>query len=79
MKEITLDEYPPDDVQLQAFAYRFLNLAAGITRFIKTIDNLNRRHRTRRRAEAVGARVLRDIGISEAQRFIEVNKSFWEN
>jgi len=24
------------------------------------------------------AAVLRDVGISESQRFIEVNKSFWQ-
>ncbi len=78
MKEITLDEYPPDDVQLQPFAYRHLNLAARIAGFIKTIDNMNRRHAVRRQFEATNARVLKDIGISEAQRFIEVNKTFWE-
>jgi uncharacterized protein YjiS (DUF1127 family) len=26
----------------------------------------------------VEARILRDVGISEGQRFIEVNKPFWE-
>jgi uncharacterized protein YjiS (DUF1127 family) len=78
MNDLTLDEYPPDDVQLQAFAYRYLNWAASIGAFFKTVDNWKRRHATRRRAEAVSTRVLRDIGISEAQRFIEVNKHFWE-
>jgi uncharacterized protein YjiS (DUF1127 family) len=45
---------------------------------VVTIDTWNRRHRTRRQLADVEARILRDVGISEAARFIEINKSFWE-
>ncbi len=78
MNELTLNEYPPDDVQVQLFAYRYLDGAAWIARRIKAIDSLNRRHKARRLSAAIDTRVLKDIGISEAQRFIETNKSFWE-
>ena len=47
-------------------------------RFSETIDTWNRRHRTRQQFAKVESRVLRDIGVSEADRFIEVNKPFWE-
>ncbi|MCP4769072.1 MAG: DUF1127 domain-containing protein [Gammaproteobacteria bacterium] len=45
---------------------------------IKVFGDYRHRHVVRRQAEAIDARVLKDIGISEAQRFIEVNKTFWE-
>jgi uncharacterized protein YjiS (DUF1127 family) len=44
----------------------------------KTIENWERRHRTRRDLAAAPDRILRDIGITEADRFIEINKHFWE-
>jgi len=36
------------------------------------------RYRTREELSRADARILRDCGISEAERFIEVNKPFWE-
>lgn len=42
------------------------------------VDTWNRRYHTRRQFAAVDARILKDCGISEALRFIEVNKPFWE-
>ena len=36
------------------------------------------RQKTRNHLAYATPEVLRDVGISEAQRFIEVNKSFWE-
>ena len=80
MTEITFNEYPPDDVQMPipAVVFRYLDWAAWIAKIIKSLGSAHRRHAARRRAQAVDARVLSDIGVSEAQRFIEVNKSFWE-
>ena len=49
-----------------------------ITRIMKTMVTCNKRHQTRRQFAVVETRILRDVGISEADRFIEVNKSFWE-
>ena len=37
-----------------------------------------RRHKSSMQFARVEANLLRDLGISEAQRFIEVNKPFWE-
>ena len=36
------------------------------------------RHKTRSQLAHATPDVLRDVGISESQRFSEVNKSFWE-
>lgn len=36
------------------------------------------RHKTRNQLALATPDVLRDVGISESQRFIEVSKSFWE-
>ena len=36
------------------------------------------RHKTRGQLACAGPAVLEDVGISESQRIIEVNKSFWE-
>jgi uncharacterized protein YjiS (DUF1127 family) len=36
------------------------------------------RHRTRGQLANADPVVLRDVGISEPQRFVEANKSFWE-
>ena len=36
------------------------------------------RHKTRNQLAYATPDVLRDVGISESQRFIEINKSFWE-
>ena len=78
MNEITMNEYPPDDLQAPALAYRLMDGAAWITSFVRAIDSMNRRHKARRQSAVLDARVLKDLGISEAQRFIETNKSFWE-
>ena len=48
------------------------------SRIRETVAIWRRRYRTRRQFAEVEARILRDCGISEAQRFIEVNKPFWE-
>jgi len=78
MKEITLNEFPPD-LPLQVVEQRCTAWRASIVSTIKAIGDYKLRHVARRRFEAVEARVLKDIGISEAHRFIEVNKTFWES
>ena len=54
---------------------------ASIGRLTSTIEMLETwRLRQKSRAQFAGldSRVLRDSGISEAHRFIESNKPFWE-
>ena len=55
-----------------------LDPVGWMTRLVETIHTWNQRHKTRRQFAEVEARILRDVGISEAQRFIEINKPFWE-
>ena len=56
----------------------FLRLYDMASRARETVDIWIRRHRTRRHFAEVDARILKDCGISEAERFIEINKNFWE-
>lgn len=42
------------------------------------VDTWRQRHKSSMQCARVEAHVLRDLGISEAQRFIAVNKPFWE-
>jgi uncharacterized protein YjiS (DUF1127 family) len=44
----------------------------------RVIETWRRRHKSSMQGARVESRILRDLGISEAQRFIEVNKPFWE-
>lgn len=53
-------------------------LADWFFRIAETVVIWNRRYRTRRQFAAVDSRILKDCGISEADRFIEINKPFWE-
>ena len=45
---------------------------------LRVVETWRQRHRTRRQLAVADARILQDVGISEAQRFIESNKPFWE-
>lgn len=49
-----------------------------IANAFRGVETWKLRHKTRRHLAAVEARVLKDVGISEAQRFIESSKPFWE-
>ena len=49
-----------------------------LTRTIKIIDIWRQREISRASFYRLDSRILRDAGISEARRFIEGNKSFWE-
>jgi uncharacterized protein YjiS (DUF1127 family) len=43
---------------------------------VASVENSRRRHQASMQLAHVEARTLRDAGISEAQRFLEVNKPF---
>jgi len=45
---------------------------------IRALETWRRRHKASMQGARIESRILRDLGISEAQRFIEVNKPFWE-
>jgi len=49
-----------------------------LTRVIKIIEIWRQREKSRASFYVLGTSILRDAGISEAQRFIEGNKPFWE-
>ncbi|MCP4472841.1 MAG: hypothetical protein GY815_19550 [Gammaproteobacteria bacterium] len=46
------------------------------TAMVAAVENSRRRHQASMQLAHVDARILRDAGISEAQRFLEVNKPF---
>ena len=74
MSNLTVTRFPTGtEARLDIFGW-----IDRVSRIVDTIDTWNRRHRTRRQFAAVEHRILRDVGISEADRFIEVNKPFWE-
>jgi len=52
--------------------------AEWVARIRKLARIWHERYATRQQFARVDARTLRDCGISEAERFIEVNKPFWE-
>ena len=52
-------------------------VAACLADTLTLIQTWQRRHRSSRQLARVDARVLRDAGISEAQRFVAINKPFW--
>lgn len=49
-----------------------------VTRVIKIIEIWRQREISRTSFYVLDPSILRDAGISEAQRFIEGNKPFWE-
>lgn len=49
-----------------------------LTRVIKIIEIWRQRQISRTSFYVLDPSILRDAGISEAQRFIEGNKPFWE-
>ena len=58
------------------------NLALGaigwLTGTIRMLETWRLRQKSRAQFAGLDSRVLRDSGISEAHRFIESNKPFWE-
>jgi uncharacterized protein YjiS (DUF1127 family) len=55
-----------------------LKLLTRVTRVIKIIGIWRQREISRASFYGLDSSVMRDVGISEAQRFIEGNKPFWE-
>lgn len=53
-------------------------IADYLSRIRMILEIWQRRHQTSMQFAHVEARLLRDVGISDAQRFIGVNKPFWE-
>ena len=74
MSNLTLTRFPTgSEASLDKFGW-----IDWWARIVDTLNTWNRRHKTRRHLARVEHHVLRDIGISEADRFIESNKPFWE-
>ena len=61
---------PGDDTQFRVLTW--------IANAFITVETWKLRHKTRRQLTVTEARILKDVGISEAQRSIEANKLFWE-
>lgn len=54
------------------------NFTAWLINGVVAVETWRRRHKASMQGARLESRVLRDLGITEAQRFIEVNKPFWE-
>ena len=59
-------------------AFSRLETINPFARLSRTIDTWNQRLKSRSQLALIDCRYLQDIGISEADRFIEVNKPFSE-
>jgi uncharacterized protein YjiS (DUF1127 family) len=53
-------------------------LSSRLAGLLELVTTWKLRHETRNQLACATPDVLRDVGISESQRFIEVNKSFWQ-
>jgi uncharacterized protein YjiS (DUF1127 family) len=58
--------------------FRVLTWIDWIANAFRTVETWKLRHKTRRQLAVADARILKDVGINEAQRSIEANKPFWE-
>lgn len=75
MKLFTIETGKSDDRRANARRLAIMDYFAGGVRALETWRS---RHKASMQFARVESRLLRDLGISEAQRFIEVNKPFWE-
>jgi uncharacterized protein YjiS (DUF1127 family) len=57
---------------------QFQQLSSHLAGLLDLVGTWKLRHKTRRQLAFASLDVLKDVGISESQRLIEVNKSFWE-
>ena len=57
---------------------QFQHLSSHLAGLFSLVATWKLRHKTRSQLAHATLDVLRDVGISESQRFSEVNKSFWE-
>ena len=74
MNHTTAVRITPDDHA----RFRALTVIDRMASAFKVVETWRQRHKTRRQLAAADARILKDVGLSEAQRFIESNKPFWE-
>ena len=58
--------------------FQFFSIVDRLVEGVMALETWRRRHKESMQFARIESRVLRDLGISEAQRFIEVNKPFWE-
>ena len=58
--------------------FKVLTWIDSIANAFRTVATWKLRHKTRRQLAVTDARILKDVGISEAQRSVEANKPFWE-
>ena len=74
MTTMTFNPLPPDTDRH--------NIALGsvdwLAKTVRAINTWRQRQKSRAQFAGIDSRILRDAGISEAQRFIEGNKPFWE-
>lgn len=74
---LTLRQSQSETVR-QNLAICSVALLTRLTRVIKIIEIWRQREISRASFYRLDSSILRDTGISEAQRFIEGNKPFWE-
>jgi uncharacterized protein YjiS (DUF1127 family) len=65
----------PDAGAVHAQRLSILDYLAG---GVQALETWRRRHKASMQFARIESRLLRDLGISDARRFIEVNKPFWE-
>ena len=57
----------------------FVAISSHTIKTIQTLETWRLRYKSSMEFSDIETHMLQDIGISEAQRFIGVNKEFWEN
>jgi uncharacterized protein YjiS (DUF1127 family) len=57
----------------------FFAISSLTIKTMQTLEVWRLRDKSSMEFSGIEAHMLQDIGISEAQRFIGVNKEFWEN
>ena len=67
-----------DHLQAAEERRRARRRAEWVARIRRLARTWHQRYRTRREFARVDAHILKDCGISEAERFVEINKPFWE-
>ncbi len=68
-----------NESEISASANPLMTIVDCLFTALAALETWRRRHKASMQGARLEARVLRDLGISEAQHFIEVNKPFWEN
>ena len=64
--------------QRPAVAFPVMVLLDCVTATLQLLETWRQRHRSSMQLARLESRTLRDIGISDSRRFVEVNKPFWE-